>query len=362
MEQIENVENGRYTVLPIKDEASWNSYKKAQELFWVDEEVEKLLVKDAEDWKTLDSGIQHLIKYILAFFAISDGIVNENLTEEIVSRIAIREIKMWYDFQIMMEDIHNTVYSKLIDAYITDPVEKHRTFNAIENFPSIKNKINWVRRWLGNKNDLHKLQPESMKCLRELRRAPISEPMLELFEKMEVPQPDLARQILINAIMEGVFFSGSFCAIFWIYHHYHKLPGLSKANEYISRDEGMHTEFAIGLYRYKLQFKVPQVEVHKIMTEAVEIESEFINESLPKDLINMNSQLMTQYIRFVADQLLQSLGYSRLYNVTNPFKFMEKQSMSVRMTDFFMEDVTEYGIHNVGLKPADSELKFDEDF
>jgi ribonucleoside-diphosphate reductase beta chain len=375
------VENHRYTVFPIREPEIYKAFKKAQELFWVDEEIDKTLVNDHEEWKTLDSGIQRLIKYVLAFFAVSDGIVNETLAGELSERVQIREIKLWYNYQAMIEDVHNVTYSKLIDTYITNPAEKERTFKAIENFPSIRKKIEWVHRWLGSKNDLAKLGEDSRYAISKLeafyknakRTAALFSPdddiededLEEFFSRFRNSRPSLARQVLINTIMEGIFFSGSFAAIFWVYHHYNKLKGLSKANELISRDEGMHTQFGVNLYRDKMKYKLSEREVHDIIAEAVDIEAEFISEALPQDLVNMNSRLMTQYIQFVADQLLRSLGYSPLYGVSMPesLSFMTKQSISVRIPDFFIDqDVTEYGHHAAGLKPEEQTLDFSEDF
>lgn len=384
-ELIENPEEKRYTVFPIKDDPTWQAYKKAKEAFWVEEEIDSTLAKDREDWETLDPAIKHLVKYILAFFAVSDGVVNETLTEEIVNRINSREIKLWYNYQIMMEDIHNIVYSKLIDTYITVPSEKRKTFDAIEHFPSIRKKIGWVHRWLGKKNDVHKLDAETQESIRKLRdmyqvwtgvasmtlgfrgdpAKHVSKPpddLQVLFSKLDQPRPTLARQLLINTIMEGLFFSASFCVIFWINHHYHKLPGLVKANEAISRDEGMHTLFGAKLYN-RMKHRLPENEVHSIIAEAVEIESDFINEALPKGLLNMNAVMMKEYLQFVADQLLILLKYKPLFGSTNPFKFMEKQSMSVRIPDFFaIADVLEYGHHSAGMKPEDQTLSCNDDF
>lgn len=381
VENIERPENHRHTVLPIKEPEIYRAFKKAQELFWVDEEIDKTLVMDQAHWQTLDAGAQRLIKYILAFFAVSDSIVNESLTEEIASRIQTREIKLWYNYQIMIEDVHNATYSKLTDTYITNPVEKDRTFRAIENFPSIRKKIDWVRRWLGAKNDLSHLGEDSRYAISKLESLyknakrtaqlvmpdsdPEDEELEEFFHRFHLERPSLARQILINTIMEGIFFSASFAAIFWIYHIYRKLPGLSKANELISRDEGMHTQFGVNLYRDKMKHKLPEKEVHEIIAEAVDIETEFISEALPNDLTGMNAKLMTQYVQFVADQLLKSLGYRPYFGAVKPpsFDFMDKQSISVRIPDFFIDqDITEYGHHAAGLKPEEQSLDFSEDF
>jgi ribonucleoside-diphosphate reductase beta chain len=379
MEHIEKPEEGRYTMFPIKRWDEWQAYKKAQKMFWVEEEIDTELAKDSRDWKTLDQPIRHFLEHILAFFAVSDGVVNETLTEEIISRIQVREIKLWYDFQIMMEDIHNIVYSKLIDTYIEDSDRKNQLFHALEHYPSIRQKIEWVQRWLGKNNEIHKLsqckrdalvklemaynQLQAIEKVINLSSSGVEDQSIkELFTELHEPRPALARQILINVIMEGVFFSGSFCAIYWIYNTYGKLPGLSKANEFISRDEGMHTDFGIHIYR-TLTYKLSQKQVHKIIKEAVEIESDFIRDALPKGLLGMNANLMTMYIQFVADQLLLGLGYDKCFGAENPFTFMNKQSIGVRIGDFFTDgNISEYGHHAAGNTVDDQTLDFSENF
>jgi ribonucleotide reductase beta subunit family protein with ferritin-like domain len=382
-EFVENIEEYRYTVLPIKRWSEWKAYKKAQESFWTEEEIDSELMKDPKDWKTLDDPIKHFIEYILAFFAVSDGIVNETLTEQIIGRIQTREIKLWYDFQIMMEDIHNIVYSKLIDVYFEDEIKKNQVFKAMENYPAIKRKIKWVRKWLGKDNELHQLSAKTMQSVKQLISDEQDDSSFDLdrsqdsqnsqnsqnsqslrievfFEKLHKPQPTLALQVLINTIMEGVFFSGSFCAIYWIFSTTGKLPGLSKANEFISRDEGMHTDFGIHLYK-SFKHQLSQSMVHSIINEAVDIESDFINDALPGGLLGMNATLMTQYIKFVADQLLSDLGYEIYFHEDNPFPFMNKQSTSVRIGDFFTDgSITEYGHHSSGISAEDQLLDFSE--
>lgn len=383
MESIES-EEPRYTIFPIKRWDVWKLYKKAQTLFWVEEEIDTELAKDKKDWDELDPNIQHFIQHVLAFFAVSDGVVNETLIEEILSRVQTREVRFWYDFQVAMEDIHNIVYSKLIDTYITSETEKQKLFNALEHYPSIKKKINWVKRWLGSHNELHKLSPHTRQTLLELEKIyrlvtdfqtslnktidhndPSTMPkngltQIELFNALHEPRPTLAKQIIINTIMEGIFFSGSFCAIYWVYHTHKKLPGLAKANEFISRDEGLHTEFGIHLYK-TLAHKLPEREVFDIIDEAVEIESDFIKSALPQGLLGMNDKLMTQYIKFVADQLLQNLGYNKHYKLPNPFDFMNKQSTSVRIGDFFTDgNLSEYGHHASGSTTDDQSVDFSD--
>lgn len=373
-EPLEDKKYYKLFINPDSSESIFKAYKKAQESFWVEEEIDAELKKDSINWPSIDPRIQNLIIHQIAFFLIGDGRVNQTISDHIESRITDREVLVWYNFQKMMEDIHNIVYVKLADAYVRDAKEKNKIFNAAENFPIIKKKINWLRKWLGENNDINKLEPDTVKSVIELKNAYLAMSAIFkkeipgdlniLFNKLDEPKPMLAKQILINLIMEGLFFQGSFCIIFWVNHQYGgKLPGLTKANEFISRDEGMHTDFGIGLYIKKIMCKLPQKEVHEIMNEAVEIEIEFMEEALPSDLLNMNPVLMAKYIKFVADKLLSDLGYDTLYNVTNPFEFMKKQSVSVRISDFFMDaNVSEYGHHLANSNTGDTELDFGEDF
>ena len=376
-ELIEYEEEGRYTMFPIKRWPEWRAYKKAQELFWVEEEIDAELAKNPREWSTLEKKIRHFLKRILAFFAVSDGIVAETIMEEIMRRIQTREIKLWYNFQVMMEDIHNIVYSKLIDTYIKSEHKKKKLFNAIEHYPTIRRKVEWSRKWLGRDNEINKLSDANQDALLQLRKMYLAAKQIsqvmgstnepnaqieQLFADLNEPRPSLARQILINTIMEGVFFSGSFCAIYWIYNNGGKLPGLSKANEYISRDEGMHTDFGVHIYK-SLDAQLSQEEVHDIMREAVDVEIDFICDALPEGLLGMNATLMTEYVQFVADRLLISLGYDIIFDSKNPFPFMDKQSTSIRMGDFFNDgNISEYGHHSAGIGPDDQALNFSEEF
>jgi ribonucleoside-diphosphate reductase subunit M2 len=378
LEYVENPEHGRYTMFPIKYKKYFDAYKKGQAYYWVEDEINNELAKDEVDWPTLDPEIQHFLEHILAFFAVSDGIVNETLTEEVVDRIEIPEIKLWYHFQIMMEDIHNIVYSKLIDTYIKNTEHKQRLFSAIEHYPTIRKKVAWVHKWLGKENELAKLSSAVKTQIRKLKQAyqdlqkikviasstsasQQDDDIETFFAQLEEPRPALAKQILINVIMEGIFFSASFCAIYWIYNQYGKLPGLSKANEFISRDEGMHADYGIMIYR-SLKYKLSPSLVYTIMDEAVAIEADFIRSALPKGLLGMNAKLMTQYVKYVSDQLLQNLGYDKHFGDENPFPFMDKQSVSVRIGDFFTDTLTEYGHHSSGLTSNDQSLDFSEIF
>lgn len=293
-------ENIRYTTFPIKDTGIWEMYEKQLSSFWIPQELD--LSKDPQDWEKLNEDEKHFIKYILAFFASSDTIVNINLLERFTQEVTLMEAQYVYTFQAMMENIHSQVYSLLIDTYIKDPEEKNKIFNAIETIPCIKKKADWAFKWIKSSDSF-------------------------------------SRRLLAFAIVEGIFFSGAFCSIYW-FQQRNLLPGLAKSNEWISRDEGMHTDFACMLY-HRLKNKLNQQEVHNIIKDAVNIEQEFITESLPCDLIGMNSKLMSQYIEYVADDLIMSLNYQPIYNVTNPFPFMEALSIEGK-TNFFESRVTEY--------------------
>ena len=291
----------RYTLFPIQHPDVWSMYKKAEASFWKVEEVD--LSSDLGDWEKLTEDEKHFIKHVLAFFAASDGIVNENLAENMNRRVAWLEAKFFYGFQIAIENVHSLMYSLLIDTYIKDNSEKNKLFNAIETLPVVKKKAEWAMKWINDKN------------------------------------ASFAQLLVAFSVVEGVFFSGSFCAIFWLKKQ-GKMPGLTFANELISRDEAMHTEFATLLYS-KLEKKLETSEVHKIVESAVQCENEFITESLSVSLLGMNCDLMTQYIKYTADFLLGMLGVPKLYNVSLPFDFMEMQSLTGK-TNFFEKRVGEY--------------------
>jgi ribonucleotide reductase beta subunit family protein with ferritin-like domain len=361
MEPLEDPNNFRYTMFPLEHLPMFQMYKKSQSYFWTEDVANSLLAKDAIEFAQLTPDKKHFILRILVFFAGSDGIVNENL-EKYFDRITAREYKLWRNFQMAMEDIHSIAYSLLLDTYVKDPKEKSRLFHGLENVPTIKKKVDWVHKWLCHTNDLHQLTPETMEALLILKQATLKSykaglilesadnpnsltdlhpAIQQLFHKIDEPRPSLATIIFINVIVEGLFFSGSFCAIFW-FQEQGELHALGKLNELISRDEGTHTVFAIAAYNSHLQHKLTQSWAHAIIREAVDIEADFIADSLPKGMLGMNSQMMTQYIRFVADNLLKELNYETLYNVENPFPFMQKQSISVRMSDFFKSVPVEY--------------------
>lgn len=309
----------RYVMFPIKDKDIWDMYKKQMDCFWRAEELD--LSKDLDDWKKLTPNEQHFIKMVLAFFAASDGIVLENLGMRFMSEVQLAEAKAAYGFQIMMENIHSETYSLLIDTYIKDEDEKNMLFKAVENFPCVSKKADWAIKWINDKRS------------------------------------SFATRLVAFACVEGIFFSGSFCSIYWLKKR-GLMPGLTFSNELISRDEGMHTDFAVLLYK-KLNKKLPKKKIHDIIMEAVSIEKEFICDALPCRLIGMNQDMMGQYIEFVADRLSSQLGYGKIYNTNNPFDFMEMISVETK-TNFFESRVSEYSLSSN--KKDDSAFNFDIDF
>lgn len=320
-EPICNEDENRYVLFPIKYDKVFELYKKAIASFWTVEEVD--LGKDINDWNRLNSNEKHFIENILAFFAGSDGIVLENLAQRFMNDIKIPEVKCFYGFQIAMENIHSEMYSLLIDTYIKDSVRKNELFNAIDTIPCVSKKANWAIKWINDKNS------------------------------------NFATRLLAFACVEGIFFSGSFCAIFWLKKR-GLMPGLTSSNELISRDEGMHTDFAVLIYSM-LNNRLSNEIVLDIVKEAVEIEQEFITDSIPCKLIGMNAILMKQYIEYVADRLLLQLGYDKFYNSKNPFSFMEMISMEGK-TNFFEKRVMEYSKANVKTEKTSHTFSLDAQF
>ncbi|HEV2482196.1 MAG TPA: ribonucleoside-diphosphate reductase small subunit [Puia sp.] len=309
----------RFVILPINFPKVWEMYKKHQASFWTAEEID--LGGDLQDWARLNEGERHFISHVLAFFAASDGIVNENLAVNFMSEVQLPEARSFYGFQIAMENIHSETYALLIDTYIKDPQEKHRLFHAIETVPAVQKKAEWALRWIENGS--------------------------------------FAERLVAFAAVEGIFFSGSFCSIFWMKKR-GLMPGLTFSNELISRDEGLHCEFACLLYSM-LTSKLPVEQVHTIIADAVRIEKEFITEALPVDLIGMNARLMQQYIEFVADRWLGELGYPKLFNTTNPFDFMEMISLQGK-TNFFEKRVGDYQKSGVMSGKEAQTFSLEEDF
>ena len=312
----------RFVLFPIQYPKIWEAYKKAEASFWTAEEIDFSI--DIDHWAKLSKGEKHFIKNILAFFAGSDGIVLENLTQRFTNEIQIPEARCFYGFQMAIENIHSETYSLLIDKYIKDNDEKMHLFNAIETIPCVSKKANWAIKW------------------------------------MQSEQSTFATRLVAFAAVEGIFFSGSFCAIYWLKQR-GLMPGLTFSNELISRDEGMHTDFAVLLYSMLEYTKLSQRSIEEIIKEAVEIEKEFITDSIPCDLIGMNARLMKQYIEFVADRLVVQLGYEKIYNSKNPFSFMELISITGK-TNFFERRVSEYSLSGIGKEEEECDFGLDGDF
>jgi len=321
IEPILNPNKNRFVLFPIQHDDIWSFYKKAEASFWTAEEID--LSADQIDWESkLNNDERHFVKHVLAFFAASDGIVNENLAENFLSEVQYTEAKFFYGFQIAMENVHSETYSLLIDTYIKDTADKNSLFNAIDTMDCVRKKADWALRWIENGS--------------------------------------FAERLVAFAAVEGIFFSGSFCSIFWLKKRGF-MPGLAFSNELISRDEGLHCDFACLLYTQHLVNKLSKEQVQNIIMDAVEIEKEFILDALPVKLIGMNSDLMAQYIEFVADRLLLELGNDRLYNASNPFEFMEMISIQGK-ANFFERRVGEYQKAGVLSSKEDQTFSLNEEF
>ncbi|MCH2229464.1 MAG: ribonucleotide-diphosphate reductase subunit beta [Crocinitomicaceae bacterium] len=321
LEPILEKNDGRFVLFPIEHDDIWSFYKRAEASFWTAEEID--LAPDLVDWDTkLNDNERHFIKHVLAFFAASDGIVNENLAENFLSEVQYTEAKFFYGFQVAIENIHSETYSLLIDSYIKDTEEKNGLFNALDTIDCVRKKADWALRW--------------------------------------IDEGSFAERLVAFAAVEGIFFSGSFCSIFWLKKR-GLMPGLAFSNELISRDEGLHCDFACLLYNNHIVNKLSAEKVQKIILDAVEIEKEFILDALPVKLIGMNSDLMSQYIEFVADRLLMELGCSKFFDATNPFDFMEMISIQGK-TNFFEKRVAEYQKAGVLNNDSDQTFSLDEDF
>jgi len=322
VEPILQENKNRFVIFPIQHHDIWEWYKKMEASFWTAEEID--LHQDLTDWNSkLSEDEKYFIKHILAFFAASDGIVNENLAENFVNEVQYSEAKFFYGFQIMMENIHSETYSLLIDTYVKDEAEKTQLFNAIEVFPAIRKKADWALKWIDSDS--------------------------------------FAERLIAFAAVEGIFFSGAFCSIYWLKKR-GLMPGLTFSNELISRDEGVHCDFAVHLHNHHLINKVPTERIQEIILDALNIEREFVTESLPVSLIGMNAKLMTQYLEFVTDRLLSELNCPKEFNVTNPFDFMDMISLQGK-TNFFEKRVSEYqkaGVLNA--EDQETKISFDADF
>ncbi|MGJ8660947.1 MAG: ribonucleotide-diphosphate reductase subunit beta [Bacteroidota bacterium] len=315
---VEN--NNRFVLFPIQHDDIWSFYKRAEASFWTAEEID--LAADLVDWESkLNDDEKHFIKHVLAFFAASDGIVNENLAENFLSEVQYTEAKFFYGFQIAMENVHSETYSLLIDTYIRETAEKNRLFNAMDNIDCVKKKADWALRWIEKGN--------------------------------------FAERLIAFAAVEGIFFSGSFCSIFWLKKR-GLMPGLAFSNELISRDEGLHCDFACLLYNDHVVNKLSKDKIKEIILDAVEIEKEFVTDALPVRLIGMNSESMGQYIEFVADRLLNELGCEKEFDAVNPFDFMDMISIQGK-TNFFEKRVAEYQKAGV-MGDSSQTFSIDEDF
>lgn len=311
----------RFVIFPLQHNDIWQFYKDAVAGFWVTEEID--LAQDIIAWvEKLNDDERHFIKHVLAFFAASDGIVNENLAENMLRTVQYPEAKFFYGYQIMIENIHSETYSLLIDTYIKDPQEKDYLFHAIDHMPCVKKKADWALRWISKGN--------------------------------------FKEQLIAFAAVEGIFFSGSFCSIFWLKKR-GLMPGLTFSNELISRDEGQHCDFACLLYNKHIVNKLPKSQVEEIIRDAVMIEKEFVTDALPVKLIGMNADLMCQYIEFVADRLLLALGNPKIYKAENPFPFMEMISLTGK-TNFFEKRVGEYKKSGIGTSRESQVFSVDEEF
>lgn len=312
----------RFVLFPIQHQDLWEWYKKQEASIWTAEEID--LSQDLNDWNNkLNDSERYFIKHILAFFAASDGIVNENIAENFVNEVQYTEAKFFYGFQIMMENIHSETYSLLIDTYVKDEAEKADLFNALEVFPAISEKAEWALKWIGSDS--------------------------------------FAERLIAFAAVEGIFFSGSFCSIYWLKKR-GLMPGLTFSNELISRDEGLHCDFAVHLHNNHLINQVPKERIREILLDALDIERKFITESLPVSLIGMNSALMTQYLEFVTDRLLVELGCNREFNAANPFDFMDMINLQGK-TNFFEKKVAEYQKSGVKVTEGSSQkISFDASF
>jgi ribonucleotide reductase beta subunit family protein with ferritin-like domain len=311
----------RFVLFPIEHKDIWDMYKKAEASFWKVEEVD--LSKDRIHWEIMTKDERHFVKHVLAFFAASDGIVNENLALHFSHEVQWAEARAFYGFQIMMENIHSEMYSLLLNTYITDAEEKAHLFAAIETIPCVKKKADWAIRW------------------------------------MESAEADFASRLVAFACVEGIFFSGAFCAIFWLKEK-GVMPGLTASNEFISKDEGLHCEFACLLHG-KLEHKLSKTRIHKMVREAVRCEKEFVCDALSVSLIGMNAKLMSQYIEFVADRLCVQLGAPKIWNTVNPFPFMERISLEGK-DNFFEKRVTAYSMAGVGKSAESMTFGIDADF
>ena len=358
---IKNEGSSRYTIFPIKYPKLWEFYEQQLSVFWTVAEVK--LTDDLTDWNTkLNDNERYFIKNILAFFASSDGIVNENLVLNFYNEVQIPEARSFYSVQMMIESIHNQQYSLLIDTYIIDKSEKTKLFEAVEHIPCIQKKAQWALKWIEEGTTVVETLPQYVKdgITALNNKDDLTDKMKDALKFFTKERPSFGQRLIAFICVEGIFFAGSFCAIYWLKNR-GLMPGLSTANEFISRDENTHTEFAIELYKMLESERISEETVKSIITDAVEIEKEFITDSLPVSLIGMNCTLMKEYIEYIADRWLILLGYSKIYNSKNPFTFMEMISLNSK-SNFFEVMNANYLRANSGATEEERQICFDSDF
>lgn len=377
LEEIEK-ESKRLAHQPIQYEHMYKFYKELEASFWTDEDIDKDSTKDSFHYENCTPQEKRLFDYVQGFFAVSDFVIADSISEVLMNRIKNTDVRIVYQYIVMMENIHMITYSKVIDKAVTDKKEKERILTSATKIPSIEKKVNWIKKWVGTDNDIQNLDKNSIisiynlveshnKMLKALHpHTDItkykSEELFILENKLAEPYPSLDRLLVALAIMEGVFFSGSFAVVFWFAKN-GLFPGASKANQLIKNDEGKHVENGALIHRTLIQHKEPQSEVYEMIKEAVEIESEFMRDAMPENLRGMNSKLMIRYIKYSADWVLDLFGYDKLYNIDfeDTFDFMKKQSVTDTFTDFFKSEEVNYKIHGVDEKPEDKMVEWDDD-
>ena len=377
IEDIEKEEQQRLAHQPIQYKHMFDFYKELEASFWTDEDIDKDSEKDSFDRERASDEEKRLFDYVQGFFAVSDFVVADIIGSKLTNRIKNTDVRLVYSFIGMMENIHMITYSKVIEKSIKNSKERERVLNSSSKIPSIRKKVDWIRKWVGMDNDVHDLEKETIKALFELvdKNNLILKAMhpnedtdkyksleiLQLEKKLSEKIPSLDKLLLALAIMEGVFFSGSFAVVFWFAKN-NMFPGASKANQLIKNDEGKHVENGALIHKTLIQHKISQKVVHEMIKEAVEIESDFMCDAMPEGLRGMNSKLMIRYIKYSADWVLDMFGYEKLYNIrfVDTFDFMTKQSITDTFTDFFKSEEVNYKIHGVNETSEDKQTIFDE--
>jgi len=378
LEDIEKDEDKRLAHQPVHHDHMFKFYKKLEASFWTDEDIDKDSEKDSLDREKATPQEKRLFDYVQGFFAVSDFVVGDVIGDKLNKRIKNTDVRIVYSFISMMENIHMITYSKVVEKAIKDTKERERVLTMASKIPSIKRKVDWIRKWAGMDNDLHNLEKDTIKALFELvdKNNRIlsaiypnedieqykSSEILKLEEKLKDKIPSLDKLLVALALMEGVFFSGSFAVVFWFAKN-NMFPGASKANQLIKNDEGTHVENGALIHKTLIHHKVPSHEVYEMVKEAVEIESDFMNDAMPEGLRGMNSKLMIRYIKYSADWVLDMFGYEKLYGIRfeDTFDFMTKQSITDTFTDFFKGEEVNYKIHGADETPEDKKTVFDED-